>query len=93
MRTPHKHAEFIKAWADGCTIQVKNPYNDSWIDMSYPPSWETNTEYRIKPEKKVMYVYLIRHKDSAVPMAWTGNLPNGTGWAEVTKPIAIEYEE
>lgn len=52
MRKPHKHAELIKAWADGANIEV--------LDMGewypYPenatPSWRKDAEYRIKPEPK-----------------------------------------
>ncbi len=44
----HKHAELIKAWADGARIQV---YTDTWRDDSCP-LWRTNLDYRIKPEEK-----------------------------------------
>ncbi len=55
----HKHAELIKAWADGAEIQVK--YTDDpqyWVDKNYP-SWHPDDQYRIKPEPKpdvVVYV-------------------------------------
>lgn len=52
---PHKHAELIKAWADGATIQsrYKFGYGDwtAWTDNEYPV-WEDEWEYRIKPEQK-----------------------------------------
>ena len=52
---PHKHAELIKAWADGATIQsrYKFGYGDwtAWADNEYPV-WEDEWEYRIKPEPK-----------------------------------------
>ena len=44
----HKHAELIKAWADGAEIQVKHPLNSTWRDAE--PSWDLGYEYRIKPE-------------------------------------------
>ena len=50
MNKPHKHAELIKAWADGATIQVK--YTDDpqyWVDKDNP-TWHPNDQYRIKPE-------------------------------------------
>ena len=47
---PHKHAELIKAWADGAQIQVK-ACNVVWEDREHPV-WSTNREYRIKPEEK-----------------------------------------
>lgn len=55
MGTPHKHAELIKAWADGAEIQWFNPIEKSWRDVKNP-FWSINTKYRIKPEpKKVQY--------------------------------------
>lgn len=47
----HKHAEIIKAWADGADIEVKHPSNGSWWDAK-PPLWDLAYEYRIKPEAK-----------------------------------------
>ena len=47
----HKHAELIKAWANGAQIEVKHPSNGSWWDAK-PPSWDLDYEYRIKPEEK-----------------------------------------
>ena len=44
----HKHAELIKAWADGAEIQV---YTDVWRDY-LSPLWKLNLDYRIKPEEK-----------------------------------------
>ena len=46
----HKHAEIIKAWADGAKIQVK-AFNLTWDDRENP-FWCLNREYRIKPEPK-----------------------------------------
>ncbi len=45
MSTPHKHADVIKAWADGAQIQVKGA---EWIDIDRP-DWLLSREYRIKP--------------------------------------------
>jgi len=47
---PHKHAELIKAWADGAKIQWKNDLDD-WRDIG-DPAWINSYEYRIKPEPK-----------------------------------------
>lgn len=47
-KTPHKHAELIKAWADGAIIQYKNHVGD-WLDR-FKPTWDPGAEYRIKPE-------------------------------------------
>jgi len=51
MKTPHKHAELIKAWADGEEIQWRSDYSTDWETTS-SPSWARHIEYRIKPEPK-----------------------------------------
>ncbi len=43
-----KHAELIKAWADGAKIEAK--INGFWV-MAKIPSWLEDTEYRIKPRR------------------------------------------
>jgi hypothetical protein len=48
---PHKHAEVIKAWADGHTIQWKDAFGD-WNDIVYPRWDGMDFEFRIKPEPK-----------------------------------------
>ncbi len=49
---PHKHAELIKAWADGAEIQFKSALKEEWHDAEGNPDWHENLEYRIKPEPK-----------------------------------------
>jgi hypothetical protein len=49
---PHKHAELIKAWADGAVIQQYKPHLDEWHDTSPYPVWDERVGYRIKPEPK-----------------------------------------
>lgn len=52
---PHKHAEVIKAWADGAAIEVRGEFTDyQWwtFQADYVPSWSAKNEYRIKPEPK-----------------------------------------
>ena len=56
---PHKHAEVIKAWADGAVIQVKTSSKGDWKDRVTPKhltTWPDGTvdrfdhyEYRVKP--------------------------------------------
>ena len=51
MKTPHVHAEVIKAWADGAIIQYKK--GDGWLDViGNNPTWNVFEIYRIKPEPK-----------------------------------------
>ena len=50
MTTPRKHAELIKAWADGAEIELKIG-NGEWRLISRPHFMEAAV-YRIKPEPK-----------------------------------------
>lgn len=50
MKEPHKHAELIKAWADGAIIEVFLPYHNWWSKCYGNPNWVVNDEYRIQPE-------------------------------------------
>lgn len=52
---PHKHAELIKAWADGAEIQeyirpISSNWEFEWTDNPNP-TWERDNEYRIKPRE------------------------------------------
>ena len=51
MRTPHKHAEVIKAWADGAEIEYKDTLTGPWR-YAGTPTWDKDIDYRVKPEKK-----------------------------------------
>lgn len=48
-REPHKHAELIKAWADGAEIEYFDPDAERWVKAIFP-SWSTAVKYRIKQE-------------------------------------------
>lgn len=59
----HKHAELIKAWADGADIEVR--YTSGWEDAN-PPLWCNQYQYRIKPEeKKTVVRYLWAFKTTS----------------------------
>lgn len=51
MNKPHKHAELIKAWADGAEIECRADASDLW-EAVQNPRWVDLIEYRIKPEEK-----------------------------------------
>lgn len=55
MKKPHKHAELIKAWADGAEIEFRWSSSDDWKVVT-KPCWDAD-EYRIKPEPKPDFVY------------------------------------
>jgi hypothetical protein len=45
---PHKHAEVIKAWADGADIEAREVLG--WQTLVSPcPAWREDISYRIKP--------------------------------------------
>ncbi|MEL7423472.1 MAG: hypothetical protein AAFN81_10805 [Bacteroidota bacterium] len=45
---PHKHAELIKAWADGAEVEIRCRYSGKWHDCPNPV-WDERLVYRIKP--------------------------------------------
>ena len=57
MKTPHKHADLIKAWADGAEIEYWAPVMRQWLTNS-TPKWYEDTLYRIKPKPKADVVCL-----------------------------------
>lgn len=73
---PHKHAELIKAWADGAEIEILTSMGE-WVEAPFP-AWTNECEYRIKPEPKpdlVMYSRVLsmqEHKDGGY-YAWVSN--------------------
>lgn len=64
MGKPHKHAELIKAWADGAEIQCFSEEIDDWLDISEAPRWWPTRQYRIKPEPKPDVVLYMSINDS-----------------------------
>ena len=56
MKTPHKHAALIKAWADGAEIEYKYFRSGQWIQIE-TPNWDATVEYRIKPEPRPDLIY------------------------------------
>jgi hypothetical protein len=53
MKTPHKHAKLIKAWADGAEIEYRKQ-GAYWV-ADDEMGWYEDYEYRIKPEPKPDY--------------------------------------
>lgn len=74
---PHKHAELIKAWADGAIIEsrIKGLNGWSYWTLDEYPCWRPDNEYRIKPEPKpdvVMYQSVGKAIERATNWyAWT----------------------
>lgn len=62
-KTPHKHAELIKAWADGAVIQFYDVLSEKWKDCNDAPRWLDNNQYRIKPEQSDLEKYGVEVGD------------------------------
>lgn len=54
----HKHAELIKAWADGAEIEYRYTAYEEWASIN-TPTWMEDFEYRIKPESVKVVRYLL----------------------------------
>lgn len=55
---PHRHAELIKAWADGAEIELKG-FNNEWKLMGGQSiAWFNSSTYRIKPTKSAKDIKL-----------------------------------
>jgi len=57
VRQPHKHADVIKAWADGAIVQYRSDSYPDW-DISLNPRWSKELEYRVKPENRFAIIRL-----------------------------------
>ncbi len=101
MRQPHKHAEVIKAWADGATIEWRRDGHCCWYTMNNDeaPGFYSQYEYRIKPEViKIEYrVALLKYADIFHPCLITSRKHreveqdfNFVRW--LTDPVVIEQE-
>lgn len=50
-KTPHKHAEVIKAWADGASLEARFAGSDLWWVPCENPQFHEAFEYRVKKEE------------------------------------------
>jgi hypothetical protein len=55
----HKHAELIKAWADGAEVEFKS-CSGEWVSLGSYYTWDCNVEFRIKPEPKPDVIRFVR---------------------------------
>ena len=63
MNKPQKHAEIIKAWADGAEVEFRPSCTSSWWPTT-TPTWDSCYEYRIKVEEEVLITRVTLHKGS-----------------------------
>jgi hypothetical protein len=80
--TPHKHAELIKAWADGSPIQYRAvPNHGDWKDAPEHLIWDWTAEYRIKPKEEYIKYRDAFPKDYAFHRDYTFQLsPERSEW-------------
>lgn len=81
---PHKHAEVIKAWANGALIQGRYSHwtKDKWVDL-VRPNWHDHCEYRIKPKPDVIRYARASADDVEpipVPKQWS-DAKSSTWWS------------
>ena len=60
---PHKHAECIKAWANGEQIEYKRLDGESWHLAPISPAWNIDCEYRIKPEPIMARMFVTKNSN------------------------------
>lgn len=77
---PHKHAELIKAWANGAEIEWRSNAVFSWVTC-HSPMWDDAGEFRIKPEKKWYRVAEFVYSDETNAAA-AYNEDQETNWPE-----------
>ena len=54
----HKHADVIKAWADGAEIEIYNSNSCKWQGTT-TPRWIDDFKYRVKPTPKPDVVHRV----------------------------------
>lgn len=54
----HKHAELIKAWADGAQIEFLTTDTNEWCDL-ISPRWSEGVQYRVKPKMDCIRYFSI----------------------------------
>ena len=72
MNKPHKHADLIKAWADGAEVEYLDAGSASFWRSVTSPRWDGQGSYRIKPEPKpdvVRYGMVVDNRYGSLTLA------------------------
>lgn len=95
---PHKHAELIKAWADGAEIQDRYKFGyrywTDWADND-EPTWQFDHEYRIKPEPKpdvVMYMGFELNQESSGEYVITTTIPWASNKPKTSSNLKLIFD-
>jgi len=78
MSKPHKHADVIKAWADGAEIQIRVTNSPEWLDC-VAPNWDSNIEYRVKPKTHKWQKEMDAYVDGK-PVQWRSVDPKSASY-------------
>jgi hypothetical protein len=94
MGTKHKHYDVIVAWAAGEEIEYRLDPNDSWLSI-VDPSWNSSTEYRIKPKRVKKEGWVNVYPRNACGMSIYANKDEADFWAREHRVACsrIEWEE
>ena len=76
----HKHAELIKQWADGATIQMLLSDDDGFADCANP-QWLNGVVYRVKPIEKWTPEYTL------VASEYLGNNPSYSDYNDISADV------
>lgn len=76
----HKHAELIKQWADGATIQMLLSVDDGFADCANP-QWLNGVVYRVKPIEKWTPEYTL------VASEYLGDNPSHSDYNDISADV------
>lgn len=93
--TPHPHAEIIKAWADGHTIQCRTKGKGEWFDVQphSTPAFFEHAEYRVKPQHggfRTYETHMYWNDPSGLPICTDAYPPNVRFTFEGVRLIDVE---
>lgn len=96
MQNRHKHADLIIAWANGAEIEWN--HDSGWCTVTNP-SWDTCTEYRIKPKEDEYQVFrdalrkgkIIQHYNDMFSK-WEDINPSFLSFADIFECYRIKPE-
>ena len=81
----HKHAELIKQWADGATIQMLLSDDDGFADCANP-QWLNGVVYRVKPIEKWTPEYTL------VASEYLGDNPSYSNYNDISANVRIYWK-
>lgn len=89
-KTPHKHAEVIKAWADGAEIEFKDHLTGTWYAVGPNPFWCGLVEYRVKPAPIFFRAYQSHAFSSLSIIRYNEGDKAPVGYEWVSEPFELK---